>query len=229
MPKSAVVFDAYGTLFDVGAAARRAAAAPGRERLSAAEAELSRVWREKQVGYSWWRAVTGDYASFWQVTQDALDHALEATGLDGDPALRDALLTLYWELAAYPEVPETLARLRAEGRRTAILSNGSPDMLAGAVAAASLGDALDSVISVEEVATFKPDRRVYDLVDRHLGGMPPGAVLFVSANGWDAAAAAGYGFETAWVNRAGAAKDRLPHAPHHEIGDLRAVPDLAAA
>lgn len=228
MPKSAVVFDAYGTLFDVAAAARRAAAAPGRERLAEREGELSRVWRDKQVGYSWWRAVTGDYASFWQVTQDALDHALAATGLDGDPPLRDALLTLYWELAAYPEVPSVLASLRAAGRRTAILSNGSPDMLAGAVEAADLGPALDHVLSVDEVGTFKPDARVYDMVEHHTG-LPPAEVLFVSANGWDVAAAAGYGFATLWVNRAGAPPERLPHAPAHEAADLTAVPGLAAA
>jgi 2-haloacid dehalogenase len=228
MPKRAVVFDAYGTLFDVGAATRRASAAPGRERLAEREAEVSRLWREKQIGYSWWRAVTGDYTGFWQVTQDALDHALAATGLDGDAALRDALLTLYWELAAYPEVPAVLAALRAADRRTAILSNGSPDMLAAAIEAAGLADTLDHVLSVDEVGTFKPDPRVYAMVEHHLG-TPPAEVLFVSANGWDAAAAAGYGFPTAWVNRAGAPRERLPHAPGHEVPDLTPVPGLAAA
>jgi 2-haloacid dehalogenase len=228
MPKRAVVFDAYGTLFDVAAAARRAAAAPGRDRLAEREAELARIWRDKQIGYSWWRAVTGDYASFWTVTQDALDHALAATGLNGDPPLRDALLTLYWELSAYPEVPEVLAALRAAGRPTAILSNGAPDMLAAAVEAAGLTDALDHVISVEEVGTFKPDARVYALSERHLG-VPPAETLFVSANGWDAAAATGYGFATLWVNRAGAPPERLPYTPQHEAGDLTAVPGLAAA
>ncbi len=228
MPKNAVVFDAYGTLLDIGAASRQVAAAPGREALAEREAELSRIWREKQIGYSWWRAVAGEYTSFWQVTQDALDYALAATGLDGDAALRDALLTLYWELAAYPEVPPVLASLRSAGRRTAILSNGSPDMLAAAVEAAGLTDTLDHVLSVEEVRTFKPAEPVYDLVRAHLG-MAPSDVLFVSANGWDAAGATGHGFETLWVNRSGAPRDRLPHAPRHEATDLTVVPGLAAA
>lgn len=227
MPKRAVVFDAYGTLFDVTAAVRRAAAADTGP-LADRAAELSRLWREKQIGYSWWRTVTGEHVSFWQVTQDALDHALAACGLDGDPPLRDALLTLYWELAAYPEVPEVLAALRAAGRGTAILSNGSPDMLAAAVEAAGLAEALDHVLSVEEVGAFKPDARVYDLVEHHTG-LSPAEVLFVSANGWDAAAAAGHGFATVWVNRAAAPPERLPHAPHHEVRDLTAVPGLAAA
>jgi 2-haloacid dehalogenase len=223
-----VVFDAYGTLFDVTAAARAAAAAPGRAALAAREAELSRIWREKQVGYSWWRAVTGDHADFWQVTADALDYALEATGLAGDAGLRDDLLGLYRRLDAYPEVPETLARLRAAGRGTAILSNGSQPMLEAAVDSAGIGAALDAVLSVDTLRTFKPARAVYDLVGARFG-TAPGTVLFVSSNGWDIAAAASYGFRTAWVNRASLPRERLPGTPDHTVPDLAAIPELAAA
>ena len=223
-----VVFDAYGTLFDVTAAARAAARAPGREALAAREAELSRIWREKQVGYSWWRAVTGDYADFWQVTADALDFALEATGLAGEAGLREDLLGLYRRLDAYEEVPGTLARLRAAGRRIAILSNGSPGMLEAATASAGIGDALDAVLSVDDVGTFKPARAVYDRVGARFG-TAPAEVLFVSSNGWDIAAAAVYGFRTAWVNRAGLPRERLPGIPEQTLPDLAAVPELAAA
>jgi len=228
MAKRAVVFDAYGTLFDVGAAARRAAGEPGRERLAAAEGELSRIWREKQIGYSWWRAVTGEHASFWQVTQDALDVALDATGLAEAPGLRETLLGLYRELDAYPDAAEAVAALRRAGLRTAILSNGSPDMLAAALEAAGMDGAFEAVISVEEVRSFKPDARVYALAERHLG-VPPAETLFVSSNGWDVAAAAGFGFETVWVNRAGAPRERLPHAPAHVAPGLSALPRLAGA
>lgn len=221
------VFDAYGTLFDVGAAARRAATQPGREKLAEKAAELAEHWRLKQLQYSWLRAITDDYTSFWNVTQDGLDWALEKTGLDGDPELRELLLALYWELSAYKEVPEMLIRLKVAGKRTAILSNGSPDMLEGAVDFAGIGDHLDKVISVEDVGVFKPSSKVYDLVGAQLG-CDKSEVLFVSSNGWDAACATGYGFTTAWVNRAGDPVDRLPWTPAHILTDLSSIPELAS-
>lgn len=221
---TACVFDAYGTLFDVTAAARALAAAPGREGFAAVWQQVAADWRLKQLEYSWLRAVTGDYVDFWQLTQDGLDWALARAGLS-DPSLRAALLDLYWRLAAYPEVPAVLARLKSAGLTCAILSNGSPAMLEAAVASAGLGPQLDAVLSVAEVATFKPSPRVYDLVGRHLG-TPPGAVLFVSSNGWDVCNAAAYGFRTLWVNRGGLPVDRLPGQPDHIAADLTAVPAL---
>ncbi|HEU0222625.1 MAG TPA: haloacid dehalogenase type II [Paracoccaceae bacterium] len=225
MPISTCVFDAYGTLFDVAAAARAAAAEPGREALADLAPRLAEIWRLKQLQYTWLRAVTGAHADFWTVTQDGLDYAMEAVGL-ADPALRARLLALYRELAAYPEVPAMLAALKEAGFATAILSNGSPGMLAAAVASAGIGAHLDAVLSVESVGIFKPARAVYELVPRHFG-CAPGDVLFVSSNGWDAAAAAGYGFVTLWVNRAGDPVDRLPWQPAHVARDLSGVPDLA--
>ena len=219
------VFDAYGTLFDVSAAARHAAAEPGREALAAVWPRLAADWRAKQLQYTWLRAVMGAHADFWTVTQDALDWAMEAAGLD-DAALRDRLLALYRELSAYPEVPGVLAALKAGGRRTAILSNGSPAMLEAAVSSAGIAGSLDAVLSVEQVGVFKPDARVYDLVGRHLGAARD-EVLFVSSNGWDAAAAAAYGFRTAWANRAGEPVDRLPGRPDAVLADLSGIPDLA--
>ncbi|HSF62988.1 MAG TPA: haloacid dehalogenase type II [Paracoccaceae bacterium] len=224
MPLTTVVFDAYGTLFDVAGAARAAAAQPGGEALAQVWPRLAEDWRRKQLEYTWQRAITGRHADFARVTADGLDWALEAAGLD-DPALRTRLLALYDELPAYPEVPGVLAALRARGLTTAILSNGSPAMLAAAVASARLGSLFDAILSVEEVGVFKPDARVYAMVGARLGCRAED-VLFVSANGWDAAGAAGFGFATAWVNRARAPMDRLPHRPGHVIPDLAALPAL---
>jgi len=225
MTVTTCVFDAYGTLFDVAAAARAAAAEPGQARLAACWQALAEDWRIKQLSYSWLRAVAGDHTDFWQVTQDALDWSLEKHALDGDAALRDRLLALYRDLEAYPEVPAMLAALKARGLATAILSNGSPGMLGDAVASAGIGDVLDDCLSVESVGDFKPARAVYDLVGQRFGTRPA-EVLFVSSNGWDAAAAAAYGFVTLWVNRRGEPVDRLPGQPRHVLSDLSGVPDL---
>ena len=225
-PPRLCVFDAYGTLFDVAAAARRAAAEPGRAALAERWPRLAEAWRLKQLQYTWLRAITGAHADFQTVTENGLDWALEATGLDSDPELRARLLALYRELDAYPEVPAVLDALRAGGRGTAILSNGSPEMLDAAVGSAGLADRLDAVLSVEAVGIFKPARAVYDLVGARFA-TAPGEVLFVSANGWDAASAAAYGFRTVWVNRAGDPVDRLPARPHHVAPDLSDVPRLA--
>lgn len=228
MPITTCVFDAYGTLFDVAAAARAAAAEPGAGALADRWPQLAEAWRLKQLQYTWLRAITGAHTDFWIVTQNGLDWALEATGLDGDAALRERLLALYWELEAYPEVPAMLAALKQAGLNTAILSNGSPDMLDGAVKSAQISDVLDDVLSVETVGIFKPDERVYDLVGQRFG-CAKSQVLFVSSNGWDAAAATGYGFETTWVNRAGDPVDRLPWVPKHSMSDLTAIPSIAGA
>lgn len=225
MPIKVCVFDAYGTLFDVAAAARSAAAEPGQDRLAGLWPKLAEDWRAKQLQYTWLRTVTGEHCDFWQVTQDGLDWALEAAHLD-DPALRERLLALYWELAAFPDVPPMLARLKGTGFKTAILSNGSPGMLQGAVDSAEIGGFLDAILSVESVGVYKPHASVYGLVTQHFG-CDRSEVLFVSSNGWDAASAAGFGFVTAWANRGGLPLDRLPASPLHIVDDLTAIPDLA--
>ena len=224
MPITTCVFDAYGTLFDVAAAAREAAAEPGGEALARHWPKLAADWRTKQLQYSWMRAVTAEHCDFWQVTRDGLDWAMEASGLS-DPALRERLLQLYWELSAFPEVQPVLTALKEMGQTTAILSNGSPEMLAGAVASAGLGDLLDGIISVEEVGVFKPAFVVYQLVEKRFS-VKRDEVLFVSSNGWDAGCAAGYGFHTAWVNRAEEPVDRLPWTPDHVLSDLGLIPEI---
>jgi 2-haloacid dehalogenase len=226
-PARVAVFDAYGTLFDVSAAARAAAEAPGGEALAEVWPRLSARWRERQLQYAWTRTLMGRHEDFWTITCDALDHAMAACGL-GDPDLRELLRALYRRLGAYPEARAALEALRASGVATAILSNGSPDMLADAVEAADLASLLDDVLSVEQVRVYKPDPRVYALVERRFAA-PPQEVLFVSSNGWDVAGAAAFGFRTVWVNRAGEPPERTPWPPAHTVADLSAVPELAAA
>jgi 2-haloacid dehalogenase len=226
MPITTCVFDAYGTLFDVAAAARTAASEPGRDALAACWQKLANDWRLKQLQYTWLRAVADAHGDFWNVTQDGLDWAMENNALN-DPELRERLLQLYWELQAYPEVPEMLGALKQEGLNTAILSNGSPAMLDGAVQSAGLGEMLDDVLSVESVGIFKPHKSVYDLVGKRFQCANE-EVLFVSSNGWDAAASAGYGFQTVWVNRAGEPMDRLPWKPSNILSDLTTIPELAS-
>ncbi len=226
MPITTCIFDAYGTLFDVTAAARNAATEPGREDFAARWIKIADHWRLKQLQYTWLRAVIGQHADFWSVTQDGLGWALEAEGLQGDKELRERLLQLYWELDAFPEVPTMLRTLKDNGLNTAILSNGSPKMLDGAVQSAQISDVLDDVLSVESVGVFKPACIVYDLVGQRFS-CTKDEVLFVSSNGWDAGAAAGYGFTTAWVNRAGDPMDRLPAKPNHILPDLTGIPKLA--
>lgn len=219
------VFDAYGTLFDVAAAARQAASEPDFSHIAHNWMELAEHWRLKQLQYTWLRAVADAHDDFWVVTQQGLDWAMEKTGHHGDAALRERLLALYWELQSYPEVPDMLRKLKEQGMKTAILSNGSPDMLTGAVDSAGISELLDDVISVETVGVFKPAARVYDLVGERFG-CEKSQVLFVSSNGWDAGCATGYGFETVWVNRAGDPVDRLPWTPKHSLADLSGLPDL---
>ena len=218
------IFDAYGTLFDVDAAARNVAKEPGQAQLAAVWGTLSQDWRTKQLEYSWLRAIAGRHIPFWQVTQDALDWAMENNGL-ADNALRAKLLSVYKECPAFPEVADMLKALKEKGMNVAILSNGSPDMLVSAVRSAGIGEYLDEVLSVEEVQIYKPHTHVYDMVwDRF--DVPQTDVLFASSNGWDAAGAAGYGFGTVWVNRKGVPQDRLWTAPHRTLSDLKSIPDL---
>jgi len=228
MPITTCIFDAYGTLFDVAAAARQAAQEPQFPQLADRWMTLANHWRLKQLQYTWLRAVADAHDDFWEVTQNGLDWALEATNLDGDAALRQRLLDLYWELQAYSEVPAMLSALKQARLNTAILSNGSPDMLNGAVKSAGIGNVLDDVLSVESVGIFKPHASVYDLVGQRFG-CAKNEVLFVSSNGWDAGCATGYGFTTAWVNRAGEPMDRLPWTPAHVLSDLTTIPQLAGA
>jgi 2-haloacid dehalogenase len=213
------VFDAYGTLFDVHSPVGRAAEALGDK----AQA-VSGTWRDKQLQYTWLRSLMRAHADFWQVTGDALDYALALYGID-DPAVRDGLMQAYLTLDAYADVAPALAKLKAAGLGIAILSNGSPRMLAAAVASAGIGDSLDAVLSVEDVGVYKPDPRVYRMaVDRF--AVDRREVCFVSTNGWDASGAAHFGLEVVWLNRFALAPERLPGMPGTVVTGLDALPRL---
>ncbi len=215
----ACVFDAYGTIFDFASAAARSSGA-----LGDSAPRLTALWRDKQLQYSWLRAIQDRHADFREVTGDALDFALETLGL-AEPGLRERLMQLYMTLDPFPEVPETLRRLRAAGLPTAILSNGTPDMLAAAVENAGLAGLLDHVLSVELVGVYKPHPKVYRLACDRLG-IEAGAILFLSSNAWDAHAASAFGMRTVWCNRYGQRRERLPGRPDREIGSLAELPQL---
>ncbi|HEX9321664.1 MAG TPA: haloacid dehalogenase type II [Xanthobacteraceae bacterium] len=215
----ACVFDAYGTLFDFAAAAKGC-----RDVLGDDIDKLTAIWRDKQLQYTWLRALQGRHADFWQVTGDALDFALETLNIE-KPGLRDRLMTLYLTLETFPEVAATLQRLKRAGLQTAILSNGSPKMLDAAVNGNELQDLLDRVLSVEAVGVYKPHPKVYQLAVDRLG-VPASAISFQSSNAWDAYAAAAFGMRVVWCNRYGQRRERLPGNPDREIRTLSELPEL---
>jgi 2-haloacid dehalogenase len=213
---AALVFDAYGTLFDVHSVTRLADELwPGRG------AELSQRWRTKQLEYTWLRSLMRQHADFGRVTEDALRYACEALALPFSEDHHRHLMDAYLRLDLFPEVREALARLA--GRPLAILSNGSPAMLEPLVAHAGLAGVITHVLSVESVGIFKPDPRVYQLAVDRLG-MPKEAIGFVSSNCWDAIGAQRFGFSTYWVNRAGAPVDRLGLEPDSVVASLADLP-----
>lgn len=215
----ACVFDAYGTLFDVHSAVGK-----HRARLGADADRVSALWRTKQLEYTWLRSLMRRHTDFWQITQDALDYALDSFDIS-DTELRHDLIQAYLQLSCYPEVPKVLDTLGQNGMRSAILSNGSPHMLQSAVDNAGLGDLLEHVLSIEDVGIFKPDPKVYQLAIDRLG-VPAGEICFQSSNAWDAAGAASFGFRVAWINRFGQRRERLPDAPDAELKTLSELPPL---
>ena len=222
-----VLFDAYGTLLDVDAAAANLAATNRFPELAAVWPELSALWRSRQLNYTWLRSLSHKYEPFWQLTCDALDYAMEAFDLK-DKGMRAALLDLYRELDAYKDARPALDAVHKVGLPAAVLSNGNQQMLNHAFAAAGLADRLDSLLSVDDVGVFKPDPRVYQLgCDRYK--VRAEEVLFVSSNGWDAAAAAHFGYHSLWANRASMPLERLAGTPHHIGSDLRALIPLLSS
>jgi 2-haloacid dehalogenase len=211
------MFDAYGTLFDVHSAVMRAGATLGSK-----AGELSALWRSKQLEYSWTLTAMGQSAptDFWVLTQQALDFALVRFGVQ-DPVLRSALLDAYRTLDAYPEVPETLARLKTEGHRTAIFTNGTRAMVADAIRAAHLGKLIDQVITVEETGVFKPAMSVYAHAATAMGVTSPHDITFISSNRWDVAGAAAAGFSPIWVNRLSQPGEYPGLAPIRVVRDLK--------
>lgn len=219
---TACVFDAYGTVFDVGSAANRC-----RDMLGKRTAALAAMWRDKQLQYTWLRAAQNCHADFWQVTGDSLDYTLDNLGID-IPGLRDRLMQLYLTLDPFPEVADVLRALKTAGLRTAILSNGSPAMLEPLVGMAGLDSLFDAVLSVEAVGAYKPSPKVYQLAVDRLA-TPARNIVFLSSNGWDAWAASAFGMRVIWCNRYGQSRERLPGSPDRMIATLAELPPLVVA
>jgi 2-haloacid dehalogenase len=208
---SLFVFDAYGTLFDVHAAIRRFSTGPDADR-------MSEIWRAKQLEYSWTLTLAGRYADFWTLTGRALDFAL-ARVPSIDKTLKPSLLEAYFELDVFPDARAALAQLRQQGHKTAILSNGSPAMLNGAVDGAGVGGDLDAVLSVDTIRMFKPRPEVYALVTDHFK-CAPSEVTFVSSNRWDIMGAVSFGFAALWLNRGKMPDEYADYSAARTIGDL---------
>jgi 2-haloacid dehalogenase len=215
----ALVFDAYGTLFDVHSVLERC------EQFWASKgAQVSQLWRAKQLEYTWQRSLMQRYEPFTRVTRDALAYACEALGLALDEAKAAALMAQYLDLATYPDVPPALEQLKASGRKLAILTNGSPDMIEPLVNNRGMQGTFDAVLSVDALRIYKPAPQVYELAVKRLG-VAARDIGFVSSNCWDALGARSFGFSVYWINRAGAPVDKLGFAPD---GILKGLGELAA-
>jgi 2-haloacid dehalogenase len=215
----AVVFDAYGTLFDVQSPVTKLSSEIGEK-----AAALGMLWRQKQLEYTWLRSLTGIHADFWVVTRDALDFTLAELAIN-ESGLADELMTLYLKLDVFPDVKETLSALRQRGKRLAILSNGSPSMLDAVVRHAGLDKIFEHILSVEEIGIYKPSRRVYRLAMQKFHIQDAPSICFVSANTWDAQSAAQFGFQVVRVARSPKRDDNIPGKPARLIDSLN---DLSA-
>jgi len=213
-------FDAYGTLFDV-----HAAASAHRDALGDNWEKFSQTWRAKHLEYSWVHALTGRDATFWSLAEQSLDYASALVG-GIPPDIRAKLLAAYRTMQPFPEVKAVVQALKDRGARLAILSNGDPDMLADAVSSAGLGSMFDAILSVRDAGIFKPDMAVYRLVLDRFGGAPED-VSFQSSNRWDIAGAEVFGFRTVWINRSGAPDEYPGMAADRVVADLTALLDFA--
>ena len=213
------IFDAYGTLFDVHAAIAR-----HKEKVGPDADRVSAIWRTKQLEYSWTLTLAGHYADFWMLTQRALDYAL-AMAPSVDKSLKPALLDAYFKLDPYPDARIALKALKAKGRKTGILSNGSPTMLKGAVEAAAIGKDLDAILSVDALKMFKPRLEVYRLVTDQFN-CAPGEVTFVSSNRWDVMGGVRAGFRGIWVNRANMPDEYQDFPPAQVLKELSALSEI---
>jgi 2-haloacid dehalogenase len=221
---SVLLFDAYGTLFDVGSVAEAVS------ELAPDPSALLQVWRTKQLEYTWLRALMGPaaYVDFWRVTSDALDFAAERVGVQLSPAAHEQAMAGWLRVRPFPEANAALERLGRSGlRKLAILSNGSPAMLRAAVRNAGFDGRFASLLSVDAVRSYKPDPRVYQMGVETFGGAPAD-FLFVSSNAWDAAGARAFGYRVAWLNRAAAPPERLGVSPDLVLPDLMALADALA-
>jgi len=214
----AIIFDAYGTLFDVNSAAEKC-----KERLGDKWEGFANYWRTTQLEYTWLRSLMRRHKDFWQITEDSLDKSMNFYNIDN--SMRSELLNLYKVLSPFTEVRDTLKKLKQSNYKLAILSNGTPDLLNELVVSNQLKDIFDDIFSVEEAGIFKPDSKVYDLpINKY--NIEKNEVLFLSANTWDVSGAGNYGYNTVWVNRNNNIFDKLDFEPNQQISNLSELLDL---
>ena len=214
----AIIFDAYGTLFDVNSAAEKC-----KEKLGDKWEGFANYWRTTQLEYTWLRSLMRRHKDFWQITEDSLDKSMNFYNIDN--SMRSELLNLYKVLSPFTEVRDTLKKLKRSNYKLAILSNGTPDLLNELVVSNQLKDIFDDIFSVEEAGIFKPDSKVYDLpINKY--NIEKNEVLFLSANTWDVSGAGNYGYNTVWVNRNNNIFDKLDFEPNQQISNLSELLDL---
>ena len=214
----AIVFDAYGTLFDVNSAAEKCKGKIGDEWEG-----FANYWRTTQLEYTWLRSLMKRHEDFWQVTEDSLDKSMKAFKIDA--SMKNELLNLYKVLSPYPEVKEVLKKLKEKKYRLAILSNGTPALLNELVKSNNLENIFDDLFSVEEVEIYKPDSKVYDMPIKKYQ-IKAEEIAFLSANTWDVSGGGNYGYNAIWVNRNKNIFDNLDYKPKNEVSDLTQLIDI---
>ena len=214
----AIIFDAYGTLFDVNSAAEKC-----KDKIGEKWERFANFWRTTQLEYTWLRSLMERHKDFWQVTEDSLDKSMKA--FDIDPSMRNELLNLYKVLSPYEEVPETLKTLKEKKFKLAILSNGTPSLLDELVKSNNLDNLFDDIFSIEQVGVYKPSSRVYDMPIKKYN-INKSEVAFLSANTWDVSGGGNYGYQSIWVNRNNNIFDNLDFKPKYQITDLNKLTQL---
>ncbi len=208
----AIIFDAYGTLFDVNSAAEKC-----KEKIGDKWEGFANYWRTTQLEYTWLRSLMKRHKDFWQITEDSLDKSMKLYNID--ILMKEELLNLYKVLSPFPEVKETLNKLKDTNYKLAILSNGTPDLLNQLVRNSDLQNIFDDIFSIEEVRTFKPDSKVYDIPVKKYK-IQKNEIVFLSANTWDVSGAGNYGYNSVWINRSNNIFDNLDYKPKHKIKSL---------
>ena len=214
----AIIFDAYGTLFDVNSAAEKC-----KDKIGDKWESFANFWRTTQLEYTWLRSLMKRHKDFWQITEDSLDKSMKAFSID--PSMKNELMNLYKVLSPFKEVPETLKKLKGKNFKLAILSNGTPSLLDELVKSNNLDKLFDDIFSIEEVGIYKPDSRVYDLPIKKYK-IKNSEVVFLSANTWDVSGGGNYGYQSIWVNRNNNIFDNLDFNPSNQIKDLTELVNL---
>jgi len=218
MNQKAIVFDAYGTLFDVNSAAEKC-----KNKIGSKWENFANYWRTTQLEYTWLRSLMKRHKDFWQITEESLDKSMKVFNIDNE--MKNELLNLYKVLSTYPEVKDVLAKLKEKKFKLAILSNGTPSLLKNLIISNDLINIFDDLFSIEEVKVYKPDSKVYELPVKKYK-IKPEEITFLSANTWDVSGGGNYGFNSIWLNRNKLQFDNLDYRPKKEVGNLAQLLDI---